>query len=269
MYAQGRGRNMKKLSLILIFMLFGVSVAGAVTIDLSPSRGIAVLYDGAIFKSFAEADQSTVSSGTGVIDPFLTIQGKGLEHSFNSDAYPVLDATRPQWNHSIQISDLGEYNPGYYEFLLDINEEAAKTKSLLTQHELQVYLVNPSFGGSIATLADLVSKGTLIWDLDGKEDSRIEYDYNLWSGSGNNIDASFQLPISLFSGYSANTYVYLYSQFGELPGAGGYASGAGFEEYALRGKAESTSTPVPEPATMLLLGLGLIGLAVVVRKKSI
>ncbi len=256
---------MKKLWLVLMFMLcFGITVAGAVTIDLSPSRGITVVYDGVIFKSFTEADQSTVSSGTGVIDPFLTIQKKELEHSFNSDAFPVLDATRPEWNHSIQISDLGEYNPGYYEFLLDINEEAATTESLLTQHELQVYLVEPSFGGSIATLTDLVSNGTLIWDLDGKEDSRIEYDYNLWSGSGQNIDASFQLPIGLFSGYSADTYVYLYAQFGELPEVGGYSSGAGFEEYALRVK--EGSTPVPEPATLLLLGIGLIGFAGV-RKK--
>jgi len=246
-------------------LLVGASGTGAALIDLTPSRGTAITYNQAIFMEFTEAMQTGVSSGTGVIEPFLTIQKNTLERGFNSDAFPVLNATRPAWNRSIQISDLvtSPDLPTYYEFLLDINEPAGK-KSLITQHALQVYVVPNSVGGAIATYADLKSSDTKIWDLDGSGDSQVLYDYNLWKGSGQNIDAAFMLPTSLFSGSSLNDYVYLYTEFGTLNHLG-FPSEAGFEEYALR----ESGAPVPEPATMLLLGCGLIGLAGFGRKKLI
>jgi PEP-CTERM motif len=246
-------------------LLVGASGAGAALIDLTPGRGTAITYDQAIFMEFTEAMQTGVSSGTGVIEPFLTIQKNSLEKGFNSDAFPVLNATRPAWNRSIQISDLvtSPDLPAYYEFLLDINEPSGK-KSAITQHALQVYLVPNSIGGAIATYTALQSSGTKIWDLDSNGDNQVLYDYNLWKGSGQNIDAAFLLPTSLFSDFSVNDYVYLYTEFGTRNHLG-LPSQAGFEEYALRER----GAPVPEPATMLLLGSGLIGLAGFCRKKLI
>jgi len=246
-------------------LLVGASGAGAALIDLTPGRGTAITHDQAIFMEFTEAMQTEVSSGTGVIEPFLTIQKNTFEKGFNSDAFPVLNATRPAWNRSIQISDLvtSPDLPRFYEFLLDIKKPAGK-KSLITQHALQVHLVPNSKGGAIATYADLQLSGTKIWDRDRLGDSQVLYDYNLWKGGGQNIDAAFMLPTSLFSGSSLNDYLYLYTQFGTLDRLGS-PSQAGFEGDARSGR----EAPVPEPATMLLLGCGLIGLAGFGRKKLI
>lgn len=238
-----------------VFLLFS-SQAGAFEIDLTAGRGTTVEYEdnyGAVFIEFNEEMQSTVSSGTGVIDPFLTIQKKNEEEGFNSDKTPlVLDTTRPKWNHSLQIGDLVaspiDGCSAYYEFLLDINEPAAT--SLLTQTELEVYVVDNDDGGAIEDL----SAYTPVWDLDALEDSEILYDYNLWSGSGQNIDAAFLLPTSLFSGFNADDFVYLYAAFED--------SGAGFEEYVQR----KGVAPIPEPATLFLLGAGLATLAGTCRK---
>ena len=68
--------------LCMMLLVFGVSIAGAITyeqIDLTTGgKGQQELYKGAYFIVFDDDMQETISSGTGVIDPFLTIQAIGF-----------------------------------------------------------------------------------------------------------------------------------------------------------------------------------------------
>lgn len=103
--------------------------------------------------------------------------------------------------------------------------------------------------------------GNVAYDLGA---NTITYDCNLWSGSGQNIDMGVYIPEEFFSsGFAADSYVYLYAEFGTRGGIGS-KSGDGFEEYVLR----SGGAPVPESGAMLLLGSGLIALAGFGRKKT-
>jgi hypothetical protein len=89
----------------------------------------------------------------------------------------------------------------------------------------------------------------------------FQYDYKPWKRSGQKMDTAFMLPTSLLGGDSLYEQVNLYTQFGIL-GDLSFPSQAGFEEDAPR----APGTPFPEPATMLLLGIGLVGLSALGRK---
>jgi hypothetical protein len=86
--------------------------------------------------------------------------------------------------------------------------------------------------------------------MDAAADNTIELDYNLNSGSGSG-DLFAYIKNSLFTGA---TYVTLYSQFGDPPGANN--NNDGFEEWAVR-SVEIFNPPVPEPASMLMWAFGI------------
>ena len=196
-------------------------------------------------------------TGTGVIDPFLRIQGKGITSGYNTDESPMqLEQKAGAWTHSIKLADIPIVN-GYYQFLLDINQEASEP--LLTMHELVLYQgFNPNvsdFDLTTQTFNDdpLAFKA---FDLDSgpNGDSRVEMDFRLNPGSGWG-DVVAYIPVARFTG--AGPYLYLYSAFGDPN-----ADNDGFEEWAtLEGLIDENGPPppvVPLP-TAAWAGLALAG----------
>jgi len=136
----------------------------------------------------------------------------------------------------------------YREFLLDANQEANAPISLI---QLELYQRTT---GNASDYSDL---GSLRWQLTPTGASnQVILSGHHGSGSG---DMYAYIPDNLFDTEFGN-YVYLYSKFG-LPGE--YASDDGFEEWAV----QSPSAPVPEPGTLMLIALGMLGLAVFGKRK--
>lgn len=261
---------MKKLFLcVLVGLATGIVASAlpaarvlAATIDLTAPESSGTI-NGAIFMS-----PSYEVSGTGLIDSFVRIQATGIEQGYNVDVAKQSDFEYHEmwgtYTHSLQLSDIQDnivniLGITYYEFMLDINEIAdGANYSLLSMHELELYLddapnVVGHNGGGGAELFD-----TLIYDLDAGEDSVVELDYDNFPGSGR-LDMFALFPTELF-GDDHTQYIYLYSAFGDPSTADN-----GFEEWAH--KLDGTFTPaVPIPSAVWLLGSGLVGLVGLKKK---
>ena len=217
-------------------------------------------------------------TGSGYIDSFVRLRSNaGFEQGYNATARPVMPDvnTSPTFTHDIRLSNVpvvvnptGAAAGSYYEFLLDINQNASNP--YLTLYALRFY-TNPNALTMAATLADLTGAAgtTLRWDIDTGSDSRIQLNYIFGSGSGSG-DMYAYIPISAFAGASSSDYLYLYSAFGTEPGGTGtyFEANDGYEEWTSRGS--STPPPsVPDGGNSLaLLGMGLIGLEAARRRIS-
>ena len=203
-------------------------------------------------------------TGTGVLQPFVRIQGKPTEEGYNTDGTIEFDTkdNPGNWTHSITLSQVPIVNIGgvnYREFVLDINETKSAAGRFLSMNEFQVFLsASASLTGFNRTAMTFASPGaTQVYDLDAGAhgDKLVRMDYSQASGSGSG-DMFAYVQDSLFAG-KTGPYVYLYSKFG-VPDA----SDAGFEEWAVR---QGTTPPagVPLPASVWggLTLMGLLGAA--------
>jgi len=223
--------------------LLGSAAAHATTIDLmSVSSGT---LNGGIF-SLAN-NQPT---GSGVYDPFLTIQNNVTEQGYNSST-GVFDTKRePVYNHELQLSQLNATTVNgvqYYTFNVDINEPNGGSKATISLDSLKIF-TSPTIQTSTSTDSTGLfngSLGTLRYDS-GSGNAVLIKDIN--SGSGQS-DLAIFIPVSDFAGASGTDNVYVYQYWGKE-----FNTEGGYEETTIG--AGTTFTAVPEPSTLIpLMGL--------------
>lgn len=228
--------------------LAATSTASAVTYNLNTLGTVAIdTVDG---RAYFTTD-FTKTEGTGVIRPFLSIQGNGTESGFNI-SQGVLDTKRNgQYTVTQRVSDLQTVNVdgvSYYSFLLDINEPN-NSNSTISIESIKIYTSSKLY----TSLESLSSKGTLQFDLDGLTPTTLVYnDRNSGSGQG---DIAFFIPVSAVAGVPSDHYFYMYQEFG----GGSAQTGSGYEE-TTHG-ANLTFVPVPEPNAIMPI-LAVLGVVV-------
>lgn len=259
---------MKKFILIAVaLMLLSAPMAFAGLVDTTGALGYYNGTDATVWQSTAIAP-----AGTGLFAPFVRLSNNGTEAGMNTDAGgppgPTVynDVSYNQYTRAIQFTDLQtsvltlptKPQTEYYIFALDINESAGGVAPLLSLDVFQIYQ------NASATLTTKPASGLVYQSPDV-----VLLNYDL-SKSGQAIaDLYVYIPTTSFATLdSTKPYLYLYSSFGAYTETGrtDFTSSDGPEEW--RAQVGPNSHLLPEPGTLLLLGLGMLGLGIVSRRKK-
>jgi hypothetical protein len=247
-----------------------------ITVELGgvPTAVSAGIVNGALIRQGLSIDPVN-SSGSGNFRDLYNVQNNGLEAGYNRNA--VGNASVPGgFNPYIRVGDLvPDASGSFYVFALDINEPDNGKGNWLVLDELRLYVGGTTDPVTLPSVSNVSSLGSLAWDLDsGTTQRHVLLDYAAGSGGSGNMDLWVFIPVSNFSGYSSDQYVYLYSSFGNLGFTDSVSSrewggNAGAEQWSLA----TTSVPVslvaiPEPGTVVSCVIGLMSLVALRRRPS-
>jgi hypothetical protein len=249
------GGNLRRIFAAIALIASGAvlpSGVEAVTIvDLSEGNTSGTI-NGALFTT-----PNQQPTGTGVIDPFLRLQGRGTEQGFNTSGGTPFDDKAGIWTHDITFADLSASlttvnGVQYYQILLDVNEPTGK-KSLISLDQLQFY-TSPI---ASQTTTNVSSLGVLRYTFNPGDYVLLDAALNSGSGSG---DMYAYIPAANFAGALSTDYIYMYTAFG-FHASADYTTDGGFEEWALnknQSEPPDAGRPVPESISMWMSG-GILG----------
>ena len=241
------------------------------------------------------SETATHPAGTGVYDPFLTINSQGndpIESGYNTDGHTALylSQQRPEWNTLLRLGDLAIITIGgtaYYGFELDANEpngtHDGDAKSLISIDNIRIYTSSSDNTGAVANdeskLEDPSPLGTLRFALnDPLKDGNGNYNVDNWvkleaatdgiadlqghNGGSGFSDMIVYIPVADFAGASPTDYVWFYNLNGVHfnADADGTATEGGYEEWR--------AVLIPEGNPTVLLGSALIALGFVAARRS-
>jgi hypothetical protein len=280
-----------KRALLAAIVILPSIAAFATELDLSGSATSGPL-TGAVGGTAIISETSTHPAGTGVFDPFLTINSQGnskIERGYNTDGHTALylDQQRPEWNNLLKVSDLAKINIGgtnYYAFELDANEPSGSAKVLLSIDNIRIYTSSTDNTGAVQSdESKLDSLGTLRFALNDPLKSGSNFNITNWvkmdattdgiadtqghNGGSGFSDLIVYIPASDFP--NLNDFLFFYNLNGAhfQADVGGDAAEAGFEEWRA---VVGPNTGVPDGGnTLILLGSALIALGCVARRGNV
>jgi len=227
---------------------FDVTVASNATSRTADLGNATVEYIG--------SSASNQSSGTGLFDPFVRLQGSPTEAGYNTCSQSSCggDVTEFQsktgsWTHAIPASAIPTVDCGgdlvgtsCWELFNDINE--GNSAKYLSLNEVEVWLTtNARLTGYDATTGFVGA--TKVYDFTG---SILIHDVNQGSGRG---DLRYLIPVQPFN---AGDLFVLYSKWGTTTGTAPdgktWGSEGGFEEWKVRKAPSLQITKVADAATV-------------------
>lgn len=245
---------------LVLALALAPAEASATSIRIADVGDTATTPDGV---TFIGLNPGAPSTGTGVLDPFVRLQGSagsgGLQAGYNTGASQIeLDAKRGPRALALELLLSLPCNDaqgraiasGCYGFVLDANERASGTEIEIDLTAVQIFVseVSDLFGYEMPFDPATNRLGGLlpIYSLDNAANQDVTVtlsaSINATHGKGGSGkgDLSLLVPVDLI-GSQRGGFLYFYTEYGRASG--------GFEEWA--------AVVVPEPRTALLLAWGI------------
>lgn len=277
----GAAANSMKVTVLVWCAAALPTSALATMIDLTPAGSQSHELTGAFGGTAIVADYWSQPTGTGVFQPFLTLDANGqtstgsklIEQAYNADGFNdlYLDGHRPNWNTTLRVGDLASIfisDRYYFAFILDANEPGG-SKSTLSVDNIRIYT---SSSDNTANVGDDTSKlddlGELRWAMnDPLRNPDSSFNYENWikldagqenidkgsNGGSGMADMIIYIPQEAFVNALLTDYLWFYNLNGVHHSADvNLGSTAGFEEWSA---VAGPQVRVPDAgSTLILLG---------------